>query len=230
VNPSASGIHLVPYNPRGAAPRRHAHRHDPRATPLARQADIHLPVRPGTDLPIALSIHRYLLRGSRGEAFLNEHARGAEQLRERAHAWTFERAAAEADVPVDTLRPHCGVVRLDEACIDRAVGAGNGNRKRRKRFDGDPCAAAVAASSAARGGYTMSNTASWGITNKWAGAANRDTRRQHESSGPRAPRVPPTRRSTMLFVYNSNPAATTPDRPRASWAGARRVFTVCSSR
>ncbi len=67
VNPSASGIHLVPYI-------REAQRRgatliviDPRTTPLARQADIHLAVRPGTDLPVALSIHRLSFRrGSRG--------------------------------------------------------------------------------------------------------------------------------------------------------------------
>jgi anaerobic selenocysteine-containing dehydrogenase len=60
ANPSASGIHLVPHI-------REAQRLgakliviDPRATALARQADIHLAVRPGTDLPVALAIHRYL--------------------------------------------------------------------------------------------------------------------------------------------------------------------------
>jgi hypothetical protein len=29
---------------------------DPRTTPLASQADVHLPVRPGTDLPVALEL------------------------------------------------------------------------------------------------------------------------------------------------------------------------------
>src|SRR5205807_9991450 len=98
-------IHLVPYI-------REAQRRgatlvvvDPRTTPLAKQADIHLTVRPGTDLPVALSIHRYLFEeGHADEGFLQAHARGAAQLRERAKEWTFERAAAEADVPVDSLR------------------------------------------------------------------------------------------------------------------------------
>ena len=47
VNPSASGIHLVPYvreaQKRGAK----LVVIDPRTTPLARQADVHLAVRPG---------------------------------------------------------------------------------------------------------------------------------------------------------------------------------------
>src|SRR5688572_4914724 len=89
ANPSASGIHLVPYI-------RDAQRRgatliviDPRTTPLARQADIHLAVRPGTDLPVALAIHRFLFEeGHADTAFLEAHTRGAERLRERAHAWT----------------------------------------------------------------------------------------------------------------------------------------------
>src|SRR5258705_1977135 len=105
ANPTSSGIHLVPHI-------REAQRRgatlvvvDPRTTPLARQADIHLAVRPGTDLPVALSIHRYLFEeGHADQAFLQAHALGAERLRERAREWTFERAAAEADVPVDALR------------------------------------------------------------------------------------------------------------------------------
>src|SRR5919109_3431287 len=64
-----------------------------------------LPIWPGTDLPVALSIHRHLFEeGYADEAFLQAHARGAAQLRERAREWTFERAAAEADIPVETLR------------------------------------------------------------------------------------------------------------------------------
>ena len=63
VNPSASGIHMVPYL--RDAQRRGAKLIviDPRTTPLAKQADLHLALRPGTDLPIALAIHRHLFEG-----------------------------------------------------------------------------------------------------------------------------------------------------------------------
>src|SRR4029453_787974 len=60
VNPSASGIHLVPYvreaQKRGAT----LVVVDPRTTQLARSADVHLAVRPGTDVAVALAIHRHL--------------------------------------------------------------------------------------------------------------------------------------------------------------------------
>src|SRR5215213_6165059 len=85
VNPAASGIHLVPYlrDARKAGARLVVV--DPRATSLARQADIHLAVRPGTDLPVALAIHRFLFEEGRADtAFLTAHTRGADRLRERA--------------------------------------------------------------------------------------------------------------------------------------------------
>src|SRR4029077_21266961 len=94
VNPSASGIHLIPYvreaQKRGAT----LVVVDPRTTALARSADVHLPVKPGTDVVVALAIHRHLfVNGLTDEAFLREHTRGADRLRQRAEPWTFDRAA-----------------------------------------------------------------------------------------------------------------------------------------
>ena len=48
---------------------------DPRATKLARLADIHLAVKPGTDVAIALALHRHLFEnGHADQAFLAAHA------------------------------------------------------------------------------------------------------------------------------------------------------------
>src|SRR5207253_7801895 len=104
VNPSASGIHLVPYlreaQKRGAK----LVVVDPRTTALARSADIHLAVKPGTDVAVALAIHRHLFTsGLADEAFLREHTVGAQQLRERAEPWTFARAADVAGIDAGAL-------------------------------------------------------------------------------------------------------------------------------
>src|SRR5256885_10496530 len=90
VNPSASGIHLIPFvreaQKRGAK----LVVVGPRTTALARAADVHLPVRPGTDVVVALAIHRYLFaNGTADAAFLRDHTRGADRLRERADEWTI---------------------------------------------------------------------------------------------------------------------------------------------
>src|SRR5204863_7479628 len=104
VNPSASGIHLVPYvreaQKRGAK----LVVIDPRTTPLAKSADIHLAVRTGTDVAVALAIHRHLFTSGHADLeFLENHATGADQLRERAEGWTIEKAAAIAGVEPSAL-------------------------------------------------------------------------------------------------------------------------------
>jgi anaerobic selenocysteine-containing dehydrogenase len=212
ANPSASGIHLVPYI-------REAQRRgamlvviDPRLTPLAKQADIHLAVRPGTDLPVALAIHRYLFEEGRADAaFLSEHADGADQLRERAHAWTFERAAAEADVEAGALR------RVAEMYADSTpalVRCGWGQE--RNRNGGSATMAILALPAVAGkfgvrgGGYTMSNSASWGITRTWIGAGEPSTRLVNMNHLGRALLEYDNPPIKVLFVYNSNAAVTTP--------------------
>ena len=227
-NPSASGIHLVPHI-------REAQRRgatlvvvDPRTTPLAKQADIHLAVRPGTDLPIALSIHRFLFEeGHADTAFLDAHTRGAERLRERAREWTFERAAAEADVAEDTLRR---VAMLYASTRPALIRCGYGQERNR---NGGSASLAILALPAVGGqfgergsGYMMSNSASWGITNSWMAAEDPQTRIINMN---RLGRVllegrPPVR---LLFVYNSNPAVTTPDQRRVLQGLERDdLFTV----
>lgn len=228
ANPSASGIHLVPHI-------REAQRRgatlvviDPRTTPLARQADVHLAVRPGADLPVALSIHRFLFEEGHADlAFLQAHARGVEQLRERAREWTFERAAAEADVPIETLRR---VAELYATTRPALLRCGYGQERNR---NGGSASLAILALPAVGGkfgerggGYMMSNSASWGIVNTWTGAAEPRTRLVNMN---RLGRVllegdPPVK---VLFVYNSNPAVTTPDQRRVL-RGLERddLFTV----
>src|SRR5262249_9703469 len=104
VNPSASGIHLVPYvreaQKRGAT----LVVVDPGTTALARSADVHLAVKPGTDVAVALAIHRYLFaEGHTNADFLRDRTHGAEKLRQQAERWTFERAADVAGVDAAAL-------------------------------------------------------------------------------------------------------------------------------
>ena len=67
VNPGVSGIHLMPFLKEARDNGAFIVVIDPRATGIARQADLHLAVRPGTDLPVALSIHRYLFEEGHAE-------------------------------------------------------------------------------------------------------------------------------------------------------------------
>jgi anaerobic selenocysteine-containing dehydrogenase len=216
ANPSASGIHLVPYirdaQRRGAA----LVVIDPRTTPLAKLADVHLAIRPGTDLPVALSIHRHLFEeGLADDAFLAQHAHGADRLRAKASEWTFERAAAEADVPIELLRRAAALYVERSPAVVR-VGWG----PERNRNGGNASLAIMALPAVAGkfgvrgGGYTMSNTNSWGIVRSWVPPQNPATRTVNMNHLGRALTEytdPPVK---ALFVYNSNPVATSPDQRR----------------
>ena len=229
VNPSASGIHLVPFvreaQKRGAK----LVVVDPRSTPLARAADVHLPVHVGTDVAVALAIHRYLFaNGFADEAFLRAHTRNADILRERAEPWTI---AAAADV-----------ARIDPAALEQVaewygttspalVRCGWGLERNR---NGGSAAMAVLALPAVGGkfgvrggGYSMSNSASWGIDRTWIGTpepATREVNMNHLGRALTEYADPPV---TVLFVYNCNPAATVPDQRRIlTGLGRDDLFTV----
>src|SRR5262249_12220129 len=104
VNPSASGIHIIPYVREAQKRGAQLVVIDPRTTALARSADLHLAVKTGTDVVVALAVHRYLFENGHADtAFLDEHTSGAGVLRERAEPWTFEHAAEVSGVDASTL-------------------------------------------------------------------------------------------------------------------------------
>ncbi|MEQ1729975.1 MAG: molybdopterin-dependent oxidoreductase, partial [Vicinamibacterales bacterium] len=228
INPSASGIHMIPYI------REAQHRGaklvviDPRLTPLAKQADLHLPVRPGTDLPVALAIHRHLFEnGLADQAFLAEHTRGADRLREKAAPWTFTAAAAEAGIDASLIEQFAELYASVSPALIRC-----GWGQERNRNGGNSSMAILALPAVAGkfgvrgGGYAMSNSASWNINRTWIGAEEQHTRLINMNQLGRA-LLDNTQPIRLLFVYNSNPVSTTPDQTRVI-AGLERqdLFTV----
>jgi anaerobic selenocysteine-containing dehydrogenase len=229
VNPSASGIHLIPYVREAQKRGARLIVVDPRTTPLAKSADIHLAVRPGTDVAVALAIHRHLFADGRAdEAFLQQHAHGVDELRARAADWTFEKAAEVAGITAADLER---VARLYADSSPALIRCGWGLERNR---NGGNAAMAVLALPAVGGkfgvrggGYSMSNSASWGIDRPWIGAPEPDTRMVNMIHLGRALTEyndPPV---NVLFVYNCNPAATVPDQRRVLRGLEREdLFTV----
>jgi anaerobic selenocysteine-containing dehydrogenase len=229
VNPSASGIHLVPYvreaQKRGAK----LVVIDPRATALARSADIHLAVKPGTDLAVALALHRHLFAsGHADDTFLGAHTRGADQLRERAEPWTFEHAADTAGIDRGSLER---VAQLYVESAPALIRCGWGLERNR---NGGNAAMAILALPAVAGkfgvrggGYSMSNSASWNIDRTWLDAPEPDTRVVNMNHLGRALTEYDDPPVDVLFVYNCNPAATVPDQRRVVRGLEREdLFTV----
>jgi anaerobic selenocysteine-containing dehydrogenase len=222
-------LHLVPYI-------RDAQRRgatliviDPRATKLARLADLHLPVRPGTDLVVALALHRYLFEHNLADqTFLAAHTRNADALRARADAWTIARAADVAGISEDALEKFATLYAHASPALIRC-----GWGLERNRNGGSAAAAILALPAVAGkfgvrgGGYSMSNSASWGIERPWIRADESTTRLVNMNQLGRTlldEDDPPVK---LLFVYNSNPAATAPDQRRVLQGLARDdLFTV----
>ncbi|HWB76729.1 MAG TPA: molybdopterin-dependent oxidoreductase, partial [Nannocystaceae bacterium] len=103
-NPHASGIHLVPVVQRARARGAKLVVVDPRRTPLAKQADLHLAVRPGTDLPVALAIAGWFFQHDRADrSFLSAHACEVEEFERTCSEWPLARAADVSGVPIDRL-------------------------------------------------------------------------------------------------------------------------------
>ena len=215
VNPSATGIHLVPVIERAREAGAKLVVVDPRRTPLARRADLHLAIRPGTDLPVALAIIHALFEGGHADrGFLDRHANHTEELAQRASSWSLAAAAAEAGIAEPDLARFVELYATTSPAVIR-LGWG----PERNRNGGSAIAAVLAIPAVAGklgvrgGGYTMANSdARWGVSS------------EHGIAEPK----PPTRSINMsqistvlreltgpaiecLFVYNCNPAATAPD-------------------
>ncbi len=230
ANPSSSGIHFVP-------PIREAQEAgaalvvvDPRRTKLARRADIHLAVRPGTDVVLALAVHRYLFENDRADqGFLAAHAEGANRLRERCAEWTFDRAAEVAGLDPGLIESFAEMYADYSPAVIRC-----GWGLERNRNGGSAALAVLALPAVAGkfgvrgGGYSMSNTAAWNLSSEsWIGASEPDTRVVNMNRLGRALlelRDPPIK---MLFVYNCNPVATMPNQNRVIEGLSRDdLFTV----
>jgi anaerobic selenocysteine-containing dehydrogenase len=229
VNPSVSGIHLMPYLKQARDNGAFIVVFDPRATMIARQADVHVAVRPGTDLPVALSIHRYLFEeGHASPAFLDEHAHGAAELRDKAKPWTFERAADVSGVDASVLRQ---IAERYAKTSPALVKCGWGLERNR---NGGSAAAAVLALPAVAGkfgvrggGYSMSNSAAWNIERTWLGDQEPPTRAVNMNKVGRILTEPEGAPVNVLFVYNCNPVAILPDQNRVIRGLQREdLFTV----
>jgi anaerobic selenocysteine-containing dehydrogenase len=229
-NPSASGIHLVSHVKRAQKAGAKLVVLDPRRTPLARIADLHLPVRPGTDLPVALALINHLFEAGRtDEAFLAEHTTGAADLRDKAAAWPISRAASEAGIDEAALATLADWYSTISPAVIRCGWGQERNRNGGAATMAILALPAVAGKFGLRGGgYTMSNSSAWGITAEaLIDTPPQDARLVNMNLLGRALLDyddPPVK---VLYVYNCNPLATVPDQNRVRKGLLREdLFTV----
>jgi len=229
VNPSVSGIHLVPLVQAAQRAGGKLVVVDPRRTRLADRADLHLPVRPGSDLAVALAIIRWLFeKGKADERFLADHTVGSAELRRRAGPWTLERAARASGVPEGDIERFA---RLYAASSPAVIRCGWGVE--RNRNGGSAVAAILALPAVAGkfglrgGGYTMSNSSVWDLDSLAAAAEKPARTREINMNRAGEALLSADPRVEVLFVYNANPLMTLPEQEKVRRGLERKdLFTV----
>ncbi|HEX3553917.1 MAG TPA: molybdopterin-dependent oxidoreductase [Thermoanaerobaculia bacterium] len=230
ANPSASGIHLVSILQEAQRQGARLVVVDPRRTHLAKKADLHLAPRPGTDLPLALAVIRWLFEEGKADLeFLAAHATGGEELRRRAEPWTLARAAAASGVPAMDIERFA---RLYAGSSPAVVRCGWGLERNR---NGGSAVAAVLALPAVGGkfgvrggGYVLSNSGAFAFDR--AAAVGEPEPATRVINMNRLGEVllerqdPPV---TVLFAYNCNPLATMPNQEKVRRGlGREDLFTI----
>jgi anaerobic selenocysteine-containing dehydrogenase len=95
---------------------------DPRETPVARHATVHLAPRPGTNVMLMNAILRELLDHDRVDhAYVEAHAVGFEELRTMLDGCTVELAAEVCDVPADELREAARIIGSAERLVSSVL-------------------------------------------------------------------------------------------------------------
>lgn len=97
---------------------------DPRRIPLSAKADLHLQIRPGTDLPLALSIIHHIIEHDLYDSdFVAAHTTGFDELAEHIAPYTPQWAEGITDVPAQTIQEVAsGFAQTRPASLDRRQG------------------------------------------------------------------------------------------------------------
>jgi ferredoxin-nitrate reductase len=95
---------------------------DPRLTPVAREADVHLPVRPGTNLALMNGVLRELIaNGWVDERYVAQHTLGFDELRAKVKPYTPARVEEICDVPAADLREATRIVGTAERLLSTVL-------------------------------------------------------------------------------------------------------------
>ena len=238
-NPAVSGVHLMPFIKEARRKGATLVVIDPRRTHTARLADVFVQPLPGSDAALALGMMHVIINGS-GEhcqdlydhEYVEKHTHGFEQLRQRVQEYPLDRVAAITGVPAEqiaqlardyaTTRP--AVIRINYG-IQRHTNGGMVVRT-------IACLPAlVGAWRDVGGGILLSTSGAFPLNfaalkrqDLWPDGRPRTINMNRLGQELLSRDNPPIK---ALFVYDANPAASTPNSAKVL-AGLRRedLFTV----
>lgn len=206
---------------------------DPRRVKVAQQADLHLPLRPGTDVILAWAVTAELeRRGGLDEAFIAEHVHGFDAYMEQARALPLDEAARICGVPTADITR---LAELYHALSPAAISVGNGLERNQNGGSGIRAIfalPALAGKFGVRGGGLV-NGAGYAFPKTPARLQRPDL----VPEGTRTLNIVDVGRHLLdetlappikaLFFYNHNPLIVHPDQNRMKQGLAREdLFTV----
>ena len=103
-NPGASNTHLIPLITEARKSGASLIVIDPRRISVADRADVHLAIRPGTDVVLGFALAKWLVdNGHADRGFLQRHTVGFERFMQAANEWPLERAAEVCGVDASSI-------------------------------------------------------------------------------------------------------------------------------
>ncbi|MET0880492.1 MAG: molybdopterin-dependent oxidoreductase [Acidimicrobiales bacterium] len=234
ANPTVSNSHLAPRIEARAREGAKVVVIDPRRTPAADRASRFLPVKPGTDVVLAMAAAAELeRRGAVDRAFVDEHAEGVDEYLAACAEWTVERAAEVCGLEPEDITGFVDDIVGAQAPMLR-VGWGmernrNGGSAHRATMSlwvlagafGRPGAGVVGATSPAE------DPTAGAVRNAVLGGGDYPNRRIVNMNRFGAVLAGEGGPVDVLFVQGSNPAASAPNQPAVHEGLAREdLFTV----
>ena len=234
ANPTVSNSHLAPRIEARAREGAKVVVIDPRRTPAADRASRFLPVKPGTDVVLAMAAAAELeRRGAVDRAFVDEHAEGADEYLAACAEWTVKRAAEVCGLEPEDITGFVDDIVGAQAPMLR-VGWGmernrNGGSAHRATMSlwvlagafGRPGAGVVGATSPAE------DPTAGAVRNAVLGGGDYPNRRIVNMNRFGAVLAGEGGAVDVLFVQGSNPAASAPNQPAVHEGLARDdLFTV----
>jgi anaerobic selenocysteine-containing dehydrogenase len=95
---------------------------DPRRTATAAQADVHLQVMPGRNVPLLNGILRELIAGDRiDQEWIDRHTVGFEELRKAVMTYTLEHASERSGVPASEIQAAARIIGDADALLSTVL-------------------------------------------------------------------------------------------------------------
>jgi len=231
-NVTWSNLHLVPWINRARKAGARLVVVDPRRTVIARRADLHLALRPGTDVVLAWAVAAELeRRGGIDRAFVGRHVEGVDEFMALARRWSVSDAARVCGVPEEDVR---AFAEWYHTLSPAAISVGNGLERNQNGGSGIRAIFALPALAGKFGvpGGGLVNGASFAFPKTPGRLARPDlvpegTRTLNIIDVGRhlldASLVPPIK---AVFIYNHNPVVVHPDATRLQRGLAREDLFV----